>query len=105
MASPLCRGGNQPKSRRRNVARNIKIARLRNLVAEHSDGSAFIFDCRTHEEIIEHFFHMVSCLQWLFHCGLASGKKARKQQRAFDLCACYRWAIMNSTQRAPPDAQ
>src|SRR5207245_10310626 len=95
MASPLCRGGNQPKSRRRNVARNIKIARLRNLVAEHSDGSAFIFDCRTHEEIIEHFLHMVSCLQWIYYCGLDSNNNDRKQQRDYDLRAYVRSSLNN----------
>src|SRR5437016_462613 len=103
MSSSLRRGSNQPKGRRRNVAGNGKVAGLRYLVAEYSDTASF-FSCSPHQEIIEHFFHVVACWQCLFDGGLASGKKTRQQQRTFDLCACHRRAIMTPTQRTAADA-
>ena len=104
MSAPLGSSGNQPKGRGGDIARYIKIARLRNLIAENRDA-AVMFSGRANQEIIEHLLHMVSGWNRLHDCGFASGKQSRKQQCSFHLRARHRGLVTNSTQGPPLDAQ
>src|SRR5262245_23666121 len=104
MTSPLCRGCNQPKGRRRDVAWNGKVARLWNLVAKYSNA-AIPVTSRSDQEIIKHHLHMIPSRCWLDHGGLALGKEPGQQQCAFHLCASNRRSITNATQRTTLDSQ
>src|SRR3954471_13196387 len=104
MSTRLRRSGNQPKRCRRDVAGNIEIPRLRSLIAENINA-AVIFRRRAHQEIIEHFLHVVSRRHRFFNRGFAFCKETGQQQRAFHLCARHRWAVLNSMKRPAVDAQ
>src|SRR5258707_5693752 len=104
MTSSMRRGGNQPKGRGRNVAWNTKVARLWHLVAEHGDAAISVQRC-SNQKIIKHHLHMIPSRYWLDHDGLALGKEAGQQQRAFHLRACHRRAITNTTQGTAPNPQ
>ena len=104
MSTRLRRSGNQPKRCRRDVAGNVEIPRLGNLLTENANA-AVIFRRRAHQEIIEHLLHVVSRRHWFLNRGLAFRKETGQQQCAFHLCARHRWAVLNSTKRSAVDAQ
>src|SRR5215468_4672505 len=104
MTSPLRRSGNQPKRRGRDIAWNGKVARLWDLIAKYTNA-AIPVHCCPDQEIIKHHFHMVPSWRWLDHGGLALGKQAGKQQRAFHLRACNRRLVTNAAHGTAPDAQ
>src|SRR5215469_18786827 len=96
MSTLLRRSSDQPKRRRRDVARNVKVPRLWNLLAEDANVAG-IFRCRAHQEVIEHLLHVVSRRHWFFNRGFAFCKETGQQQRAFNLCARDGGAVSNST--------
>src|SRR4030095_15231825 len=104
MSTALRCSGNQPKRRRRDVAGNVEIPGLGNLLAENANA-AVIFLCRSHQKIIEHLLHVISRRHWFFNDGLTFRKETGQQQCAFDLCTRCRWAVLNSTKRPAMDAQ
>src|SRR5258705_1352743 len=104
MSTALRRSRNQPKRCRGNIAGNVEIPRLGNLLAENANA-AIIFRCRAHQEIIEHLLHVVSRRHWFFNRGLTFRKETGQKQCAFHLCAGHRWAVLNSAKRPAVDAQ
>src|SRR6476660_3478395 len=104
MSTALRRSGNQPKRCRRDIAGNVEIPGLGNLLAENANA-AVVFGCRSHKKIVEHLLHVISGRHWFFNGGLAFRKETGQKQRAFHLCTSCRWAVLNSTKRAAMDAQ
>src|SRR5882757_1155587 len=104
MTSSLRRSGDQPEGCGRDVAWNVKVARLWDLVSEHADAAISVHRC-SNQEIIKHHLHVIPSGCWLDHSGLALGKEARQHQCAFHLRACHRWSITNATQGTSLDAQ
>src|SRR4029079_16807250 len=69
------------------------------------NADAVTFLCRTHQEVIEHFLHVVSRWHRFFNRGLTLRKETGQKQRAFYLCARDGWPVLNSAERPAVDAQ
>ena len=104
MAARLRSRRDQPKSGRRNVARNYKIARFGDLIAENADGVVLAFDSAD-QKIIEHQLGVIAAGERFVDGGLAFSEKTGEQNGALDLRACDRRSIMNSAQRSATDTQ
>ncbi len=104
MTSRSCRSSDQPKGCGGDIARDCKVARLGNLIAEDGEAAVAIF-CRPDEKITKHHLRMVSRRCGFIDSGFTLGEKTRQQQSTFNLRACNRQTIANSPQGAPMDAE
>src|SRR5260370_738125 len=103
MAARLRSRRDQPKGRRRNVARNREIARLRHLIAKNADG-VFAFS-RADQKIIEHQLGVIAAGQRFVHGRFAFCEQSGQKNCALGLSAGNWRTIVNSTQRSAADAQ
>src|SRR5690348_2324367 len=101
MTARLDRGGNQPKGRGRNVARNAEVARLGNLITKNAYALFILIGA--YEKIVEHQLSMIAGRNRFAHGGFPLGKKAGKKERAFELCARNRRRVVDSPQRRSLD--
>src|SRR5882757_3829473 len=95
MSTALRRSRNQPKRCRGDIAGNVEIPRLGNLLAENANG-AVIFRCRAHQEIIEHLLHLFSPRERHLTRGLAFRTMDEQEQCSDHKCALIRFAVYKS---------
>ena len=97
MAARLRSGSDQPERGRRKIARDRKIARFRDLVAENADGVIF-FARGPDQKIIEHQLRVIAAEERLVDGRLALREKARQKQRTFNLRARNRQLVGGAPQ-------
>src|SRR2546423_15466942 len=104
MTARLCRGRDQPESSGGKIARNIKVARLRYLIAKDGDR-AVLGSGGANKKIIKNELGMIPTGRRLIDGGFAFGKHTGQQNGAFHLSARDGRSVMNAAQRAPVNAQ